>query len=172
MDLAMTYASRSHHLRLARQISELSQQKYQEGSDLELSDEEGGWTNQNGHADDQAFSYAQERSKSLQKGLSRLSPVARSNDLAKQGSKFNKYMKAMKNKKFTQTTSMASHTHSAAAHREYVYLLVEEGGGLTFVLPSYKGLLHLATTRPLPTFNQTRLLSCSVAPRTAVLLSQ
>lgn len=126
----MTYASRSHHLRLARQISELSQQKYQEGSDPELSDEEDGWTNQNGHADEQAISYAQERSKSLKKGLSRISPVARGNaGLAKQDSKFSKYVTAMKNRKFTQP---ASHTHSAASHREYVIGL---GGGRNIVWP-------------------------------------
>jgi hypothetical protein len=124
MDLAMTYASRSHHLRLARQISQLSQQKYPDNSDVDLSDveEDTEWTNQNDQVDHE-FNYAKERNKSLQKGLSR-TPVdlAGQNGSSRHRSKYDKYMKAMKRKKFSQVKGSGSHTHSATTESEYVLI--------------------------------------------------
>lgn len=122
MNLALTYASRSHHLRLARQINELIQQKYLEGSDSEEDEADDAhvgvvdWTNQSGRGDEQESDYARERSSSLHKGLT--GPQGRrahhstvSN--AVEGSKFNRYMEAMKKGKFIhKTLGSGGHAHN------------------------------------------------------------
>ncbi len=84
MNLAMTYASRSHHLRLARQINELIQKKYlEEDGDSEHSDEEGeelvngGGTNQNSQSYEPEANYAKARASLLSKGPSNVKPTNR-----------------------------------------------------------------------------------------------
>lgn len=119
MDLAMTYASRSQHLQLARHISELCQQKYSGGSDPEPSDgeEEGEaeWTNRNGHSNEEELSYARERTILLRQGLSRFPPPSALTNGARAlgGSKFSRYKDAMKKGK--RIRSAGSHAHSTGA---------------------------------------------------------
>ena len=118
MNLALTYASRSHHLRLARQINELIQQKYLEGSDSEddeADDAHVGVGDWNSRGDEQESDYARERSSSLHKGLT--GPQGRRAhhgvSSAVEGSKFNGYMEAVKRGKFIhKTTGSGGHAHS------------------------------------------------------------
>ena len=120
MNLALTYASRTQHVRLARHISELIQQKSME----ELSDDdnpigqfEDNWTNQD--ADDDTTDdvmYAKSRSHTLNKRSDLVSKMSskKINLSSKFGkmtssadgrSKFNRYMDQVKRGKFLSSTS-------------------------------------------------------------------
>ena len=134
MNLALTYASRTQHVRLARHISELIQQKTLE----ELSDEDddsdnpidqfdGEWSNQN--TDD--IMYAKSRSSSLNKksDLVPKAPGKRINLSNKFGkassstdgrSKFNGYMDKVKRGKFLSSTS-SSVQRSRTANDDQFY---------------------------------------------------
>lgn len=85
----MTYASRSQHLKLARQISELSQRKFLDGLGSDLSEEEGDgeWANQDAAEDQRAeLSYAKARMSSLKRGPSTLLPSGPDKTFGKGGS--------------------------------------------------------------------------------------
>ena len=126
MNLALTYASRTHHVRLARHISELIQMKSLEGfSDEDDLENPNGqfdddWTNQD--ADDDV-SYAKSRSHSLNKGAdlvskssekkftlsSKFGKGSSSSSLSSTAtdgrSKFNRYMDQVKRGKFLSSAS-------------------------------------------------------------------
>ena len=124
MNLALTYASRTHHVRLARHISELIQMKSLEGfSDEDENDlenpigqfDDDGWTNQD--ADDDV-TYAQSRSHSLNKRTDLASKSSEkkfpllskfgkgSSSSATDGrSKFNRYMDQVKRGKYLSSSS-------------------------------------------------------------------
>ncbi len=130
MNLALTYASRTHHVRLARHISELIQMKSLEGfsdeDDNHLEDpidqfDDNDWTNQD--ADDDDVTYAKSRSHSLNK---RTDLVTKSSDKkfpfsSKFGkgssssatdtngrSKFNRYMDQVKRGKYLSSSAGGS----------------------------------------------------------------
>ena len=124
MNLALTYASRTHHVRLARHISELIQMKslegfsYEDENDLENpigQFDNDGWTNQD--ADDDV-TYAQSRSHSLNKRTDLASKSSEkkfpllskfgkgSSSSATDGrSKFNRYMDQVKRGKYLSSSS-------------------------------------------------------------------
>ena len=124
MNLALTYASRTQHVRLARHISELIQQKSME----ELSDDDDdpigqfddNWTNQD--ADDDTTDdvmYAKSRSHTLNKRSDLVSKMSskKINLSSKFGkmtssadgrSKFNRYMDQVKRGKFLSSASSSS----------------------------------------------------------------
>ena len=122
MNLALTYASRTHHVRLARHISELIQMKsLEEFSDEDDSDLENpigqfddDWTNQD--ADDD-MTYAKSRSHSLNKKADLVSKSSEKKfslsnkfdrgswSLADGRSKFNRYMDQVKRGKFLSSAS-------------------------------------------------------------------
>ena len=121
MNLALTYASRTQHVRLARHISELIQQKSME----ELSDDDdpigqfdSNWTNQEADVDtSDDVMYAKSRSHTLNKRSdlgSKLSArkINLSNKFSKVSSsaadgqsKFNRYMNQVKRGKFLSSAS-------------------------------------------------------------------
>lgn len=120
MNLALTYASRTHHVRLARHISELIQMKsLEEFSDEDNDDLENpigqfddDWTNQ--EADDDV-TYAKSRSHSLNKKADLVSKSSEKKfSLSNKGSsssatdgrsKFNRYMDQVKRGKFLSSSS-------------------------------------------------------------------
>lgn len=128
MNLALTYASRTHHVRLARHISELIQMKSLEGfSDEDDNDlenpigqfDDDGWTNQD--ADDDVM-YAQSRSHSLNKRTDLVSKSSEkkfslsskfgkgsssssSATVTDGRSKFNRYMDQVKRGKYLSSSS-------------------------------------------------------------------
>ena len=123
MNLALTYASRTQHVRLARHISELIQQKSME----ELSDDDdfengigqfdNDWTNQNAESDvTDDVTYAKSRSHSLNKKSDLISKSSgkkfnlssKSSSSTDRRSKFNNYMDKVKRGKFLSSTASRS----------------------------------------------------------------
>ena len=124
MNLALTYASRTQHVRLARHISELIQQKSME----ELSDDDdfengigqfdNDWTNQNAESDvADDVTYAKSRSHSLNKKSDLISKssgkkfnLSSKSSLSStdRRSKFNHYMDKVKRGKFLSSTASRS----------------------------------------------------------------
>ena len=119
IDLALTYASRSQHLRLARQISQLIQQKFLENLDSDLSEDdsadeaEGGVSNGFGdHAHGEEFQYAKEREKSLKKEMLTLHSsrnTSRQQNGAPSGR--SKFAEIMKRAKMMGKSGSRNHTH-------------------------------------------------------------
>ena len=135
MNLALTYASRTHHVHLARHISELIQMKSleefnDEEDDLEnpIGQFDGDWTNQD--ADDDV-TYAKSRSHSLNKKSDLVSKLSEkkfnlsskfskeSSSLAMDGrSKFNCYMDQVKRGKFLSSTSAGGSSKTARSSKD------------------------------------------------------
>ena len=134
MNLALTYASRTQHVRLARHISELIQLKSME----ELSDDEyespigNNWTNQNAHDVTDDVTYAKSRSHSLNKKPNLISKASgkkitlSGKTSTEDRSKFNRYMDQVKRGKFLSSTSGNNHT-SRTSRDDRVY--DDEGEG-------------------------------------------
>ena len=137
MNLALTYASRTHHVRLARHISELIQMKSLEGfSDEDENDlenpvgqfDDDGWTNQD--ADDDV-TYAQSRSHSLNKRTDLASKSSEkkfpllskfgkgSSSSATDGrSKFNRYMDQVKCGKYLSSSSAGGSSKTSRSSKD------------------------------------------------------
>ena len=135
MNLALTYASRTHHVRLARHISELIQTKsleefIDEDSDLEnpIGQFDDDWTNQD--ADDD-ITYAKSRSHSLNKKSDLVSKSSEkkftlsskfgkgSSSSATDGrSKFNRYMDQVKRGKFLSSTSAGGSSKTSRSSKD------------------------------------------------------
>ncbi len=126
----MTYASRSQHLRLARQISELSQQKFLENLDSDLSGDDaddGGVLDVygGGHTQGEEFQYAREREQSLKKealiSIRSSKGSGRGSERWKgegqESSKFSRYMDSMKRGKIGKAGTVRNHTHKLSAAR-------------------------------------------------------
>ena len=112
----MTYASRSQHLKLARQIGELSQQRFEGSSDSDLSDKEDAYQ-------DEESGYVQQRATAHTRGSSHSSSLPQSNGVGGGSSKFSRYMEAVKRGKFIgKVAGRGGHAHSSIGtdEREYV----------------------------------------------------